>query len=42
VTPRDAAGPGGPREYVMAAVYAIGAVVAIFAILNLIEYRRLD
>jgi hypothetical protein len=30
------------RRVSVAAVYAIGAVVAIFAILNLIEYRRLD
>jgi hypothetical protein len=30
------------REQVMAAVWAIVAVVAIFAILNLVEYRRID
>jgi hypothetical protein len=30
------------RRVIMAAVYAMGSVVLIFAILNLIEYRRLD
>jgi len=30
------------QEHFVAAVYAILAVVVVFAILNLLEYRRLD
>jgi len=30
------------RELLVAAVWAIVTVVAVFAVLNLLEYRRLD
>jgi hypothetical protein len=30
------------RRVFMAAVYAMGSVILIFAILNILEYRRLD
>jgi hypothetical protein len=30
------------KAYFMAAVWAILAVVAVFSLLNLIEYRRID
>jgi hypothetical protein len=30
------------KEHVVAAVWAIIGVVAVFAVLNLLEYRRID